>query len=160
MRGLTSCDERWSAICNHRITAANRSLKATTGYGRSCSLVRRAPYDSRGFTTSHEQRRRSIHFQLLGLLRLLPDNDFIDFFSHAVNLDNARVDLSHYVQVSTIDFWPWLPPAGFPDVITELQNKDGPERLTLIIEVKHGAPKSGGTGAADIDETSESPDST
>jgi hypothetical protein len=111
--------------------------------------------DLQRHTSSAEDRFTS---NCLGLLHLLPDNDFIDFFGHAVNLGNVSIDLSHYAQVCTIDFWPWLPPAGFPDVITALQNKEGTERLTLIIEVKHGAPKSGATGAADADESSERPD--
>jgi hypothetical protein len=113
--------------------------------------------DLQHHTHSAEDRFTS---NCLGLLRLLPDSDFIDFFSRAMKLDRTRLDLSRYKQVSTIDFWPWLPPAGFPDVITALQNKNGPERLTLIIEVKHGALKLGGTGAADTGETSENPDST
>jgi hypothetical protein len=96
----------------------------------------------------------------LGLLHLLPDSDFIDFFSHAVKPDDTRINLFNYKQVGKIDFWPWLPPAGFPDVIAQLQSKDGTERLTLIIEAKHGAPKSGATGATNADETPESPNST
>jgi hypothetical protein len=95
----------------------------------------------------------------LGLLRLLPDSDFIDFFSRAMKLDKTLLDLSRHKQVSTVDFWPWLPPVGFPDVIAHLQDEDC-TTLTLIIEAKHGAPKSGATGAADANKTSEGPDST
>jgi hypothetical protein len=73
---------------------------------------------------------------------------------------NAFIDLSHSTKVGTIDFWPWLPPEGFPDVITALQDKDGREPLTLIIEVKHGASKSAVTGATDADDTLEGSDST
>jgi hypothetical protein len=49
---------------------------------------------------------------------------------------------------------------GFPDVIAQLQNQDGTARLALIIEVKHGASKSGASGAAHADASSESPDAT
>ena len=95
----------------------------------------------------------------LGLLSLLPDSDFIDFFSRAMKLDRTRLDLSRYKQVSTVDFWPWLPPVGFPDVIAQLQHEDR-TTLTLIIEAKHRAPKSGTAGTAGAAETSESADST
>jgi hypothetical protein len=95
----------------------------------------------------------------LGLLHLLPDSDFIDFFSRSMKRDRTRIDLSCYKQVSKVDFWPWLPLAGFPDVIAELR-KGGGTPLTLIIEVKHGAAKGGAAGAAVTGETSENPNST
>ena len=113
--------------------------------------------DLQHHTHSAEDRFTS---NCLGLLRLLPDSDFIDFFSTAVKLDNTPIDLSHYEHVSTIEFWPWLPPAGFPDVIAQLQNKNGTARVALIIEVKHGASKSGAPGGANADEPSESPEVT
>jgi hypothetical protein len=113
--------------------------------------------DLQHHTHSAEDRFTS---NCLGLLCLLPDKDFIDFLSHAVNGKNACIPLSQYTKMSTIDFWPWLPPEGFPDVITALQGKDGSEPLTLIIEVKHGAPKSTVAGTTDADKTLESSDST
>jgi hypothetical protein len=113
--------------------------------------------DIQHHTRSAEDRFTS---NCLGLLSLLPDKDFIDFLGHAVNGKNECIDLSEYTKVSTIDYWSWLPSEGFPDVITVLQGQDGQDPLTLIIEVKHGAPKSAVAGATDADETLESPDST
>jgi hypothetical protein len=113
--------------------------------------------DLQHHTRSAEDRFTS---NCLGLLRLLPDKDFIDFLSHAVNWKNACIDLSQCTKVSTIDFWPWLPAEGFPDVITALQGKDSRDTITLIIEVKHGAPKSAVTRATEGDETLENSDST
>jgi hypothetical protein len=95
----------------------------------------------------------------LGLLRLLPDSDFIDFFSYAVKRDRTCIDLSRYRQVSKLEFWRWLLSVGIPDVIGELQHSDRSAPLTLIIEAKLGAPKSGTTGTADTAETSENPGS-
>lgn len=80
----------------------------------------------------------------LGLLRLLPDNNFISFLGTAVALEGQPIDLSLYERMERIEFWPWLPEGGEPDVIVELQNTYGSARLVVVIEVKHGAGKSGG----------------
>jgi hypothetical protein len=114
----------------------------------------------------HADLQRHIHraedrftSNCLGLLHLLPDSDFIDFFRHATKLDRTYIDLSRYERVSKLEFWPWLPPKWIPDIIVEFHNKNSPESLILIIEVKHGAAKSGRTGAADTDKTSENSES-
>lgn len=85
----------------------------------------------------------------LGLLSLLPDCNFISFLGSAVALDGQPIDLSLYERVERTEFWPWLLEGGEPDVIVELQNKNGSARLGVVIEVKHGAGKS---GAADLPE--------
>lgn len=78
----------------------------------------------------------------LGLLHLLPDNDFISFLGNAVALDGTPINLSPYERVERIDFWPWLPQGVEPDSIVKLQNKDGSVQIWVVIEVKHGAGKS------------------
>jgi hypothetical protein len=75
----------------------------------------------------------------LGLLHLLPDSNIIEFLSEAETLRGMRIDLSRYDHVERLKFWPWLSEGGEPDVIVELQEKEGGEGLVLIIEAKHGA---------------------
>jgi hypothetical protein len=140
-------------------TAADRSPKATMSAGHhgrwfgECNMIYA---DLQDHYHSAEDR---FTCNCLGLLRLLPDSDFIDFFSRAMKLDKTHIELSDYEQVSKVDFWPWLPPAGFPDVIAGLR-KGGGKPLTLIIEVKHGASKGGAASTALTDEMSENLDST
>jgi hypothetical protein len=89
--------------------------------------------------------REDVHTSnCLGLLHLLPDSDMIGFLSGAETIDGTRIDLSCYDHVQRLQFWPWLPQGGEPDVLAELQERDGRARLVLIIEAKHGASKSGG----------------
>jgi len=85
----------------------------------------------------------------LGLLRLLPDSSFISFLEAAVTLDGKLIDLSIYKRVERIEFWRWLPEGGEPDVTAEFQSEDGSARMTVVIEVKHGAGKSGGSPSSE-----------
>lgn len=95
----------------------------------------------------------------LGLLSLLPDSNFISFLGGAVALEGQRIDLSPYERVRKIEFWPWLLEGGVPDVMVELQNKNGSACLVIVIEVKHGAGKSGNADLPEvIDGTSDGVD--
>lgn len=95
----------------------------------------------------------------LGLLCLLPDSSFISFLEAAVTLDGTPINLSLYGRVERIEFWPYLPGGGEPDVIAEVRNKDDSAGMALVIEVKHGAvkasgspsPEAGGTPPDDLD---------
>ncbi|HQO76948.1 MAG TPA: hypothetical protein PLG17_00395, partial [Thermodesulfobacteriota bacterium] len=78
----------------------------------------------------------------MGLLSLLPDNQFIDFFSEATSLDGKRLNLSAYDQVKKVDFWPWLQNGGEPDLIVSLCQSANDQDLAMVIEAKHGASKS------------------
>lgn len=79
----------------------------------------------------------------LGLLRLLPDSNLVSFLGAAVGLNGETIDLSSYEAVTRIQFWPWLPNGGEPDVIVELQNRSDRTSMAVVIEAKHGAGKSG-----------------
>lgn len=79
----------------------------------------------------------------LGLMRLLPDRHLIKFLGKALSLQRERLDLSQYDQIASFEFWPWLPGGGEPDVIAKLRSTHHRTEKTLVIEVKHGAPKSG-----------------
>jgi hypothetical protein len=93
----------------------------------------------------------------LGLLRLLPDDHLISFLGDAVNLDGRRVDLLDCSRVGSVEFWRWLPEGGQPDVIVELLGREGIGRLTIVIEVKHGAGKSGSVSSPEADSVADGP---
>jgi hypothetical protein len=79
-----------------------------------------------------------------GLLGFLPDFYLIEFFGRAVEKNGRRLDPTPFDYVEHAAFWPWLQSAGQPDMIVQLGRIDGTsDRLTIIIEVKHGSPKSG-----------------
>ncbi len=77
----------------------------------------------------------------LGLLGLLGDVDIVDFLGSAKSIQHEllRVMIDRDAKV-TLEFWRYLPGGGIPDVIIDI---GGRERFTVIVEVKHGAPKSG-----------------
>lgn len=93
----------------------------------------------------------------IGLLSLLNDGYLIDFFSMAITLNGNKLDLSSYDEIVKLDFWPWLPGGGEPDVICILKSRDTKEQIAFIIEVKHGAGKSG--YAEDVDHATQDTDS-
>jgi len=79
----------------------------------------------------------------LGLMLLLPDRHLINFLGTAFSLQREPLALSQYDRIASFEFWPWLPGGGEPDVIAKLRNTQTKDTLTLVIEVKHGASKSG-----------------
>jgi hypothetical protein len=79
----------------------------------------------------------------LGLLSLLPDLDLLGFFTTAENATQEHLVISDIVGASAeLEFWPFLRGGGIPDAILTVRT---PAALPfkIIIEVKHGAPKSG-----------------
>lgn len=88
----------------------------------------------------------------IGLLRLLPDSDLLNFLGEAIDIDGHRLSkaielnlnkrrlslaLAPSPSVKFLEFWPRFP-SGEPDVVLEL----GDDTI-LVIEIKHGSPKSG-----------------
>ena len=76
----------------------------------------------------------------IGLLSLLPDENLISFLSQAKDVNGCAINLAKYNIIEKLEFWPWLPEAGEPDVICVLKNNNN--RMTLVIEIKQGAGKS------------------
>lgn len=79
----------------------------------------------------------------LGLLRLLPDSYLLEFLGKAVTLENQLLAACSFDLVEKIKFWPYLRNAGEPDAAIRLRRNGDPNPLTLIVEAKHGAGKSG-----------------
>lgn len=77
------------------------------------------------------------------LMSLLPDKNLIDFFSLSIDAHNKEINLSEYTLIDSLEFWPWLNHGGEPDILCSLKNNEANKRIILIIEVKHGAGKSG-----------------
>lgn len=82
----------------------------------------------------------------LGLMRLLPDTHVLQAFSMARRHDGSKIDLAEVDVISDIEFWPWLHHGGQPDAIVTAQASTAQRRLKIVIEIKHGAGKSGGEG--------------
>lgn len=80
----------------------------------------------------------------LGLMRLLPDTHVLQAFSMACRYDGSKINLAEVDVISDIEFWPWLHHGGQPDAIVTAQASTAQRRLKIVIEVKHGAGKSGG----------------
>jgi len=79
----------------------------------------------------------------LGLLHLFPDDNLIELLSLAKHLDGHRIDLSGVDTVRELEFWPWLRDGGVPDAIATLVSSLKSRPMKIVIEVKHGAGKSG-----------------
>jgi len=82
----------------------------------------------------------------LGLLRLLPDEQFLRVLSLARDRSGRQLLVPPSAAISSFDFWPWLEGAGEPDAIATVRAPSNGHALKLIIEIKHGSPKSGGDG--------------
>lgn len=80
----------------------------------------------------------------LGLLGLLPDFYLLDFFAKSTNSRGELLIIPVDPINLDLDFWPYLPTGGIPDAILTIKFEDPTPSIKLIIEVKHGAPKSGG----------------
>jgi hypothetical protein len=77
----------------------------------------------------------------LGLLRLLGSSDLLAFFNSARSLQQEPLAVAECSDDECIlKFWPYLPGGGIPDAIIEVS---GPRPFRIIVESKHGAPKSG-----------------
>lgn len=78
----------------------------------------------------------------LGLLALMPDKVFIDFLRLAAPVDenSEKLSIAPGAVRNTLEFWPWLPAAGEPDVRLSFV---GSYRTSLVIEVKRSARQSG-----------------
>ena len=78
----------------------------------------------------------------LGLLNLLPVSDLFAFLAKARTSYGTpfRLEFSSRAK-SVLDFWPYLPGGGVPDVMLTITTP-GSESFKLIIEVKHGAKQS------------------
>ena len=85
----------------------------------------------------------------LGLLRLMPDDYMIELLAYARNRAGHLIDLAGIDKVQDLEFWPWLRDGGIPDAIATLDSNLRPNPLKIVIEVKHGALKSGGDGDDD-----------
>lgn len=77
----------------------------------------------------------------LGFLALLGGVDLLSFLGTAKNLQHElfAITADQSAEV-TVRFWPFLPGAGIPDAIIDVNT---PQRFKVIVEVKHGAAKSG-----------------
>jgi len=93
-----------------------------------------------GKTHVAEDRHTSTCF---GLLRLLPDSYLLESLGKAETLEGRLLSASSFDLIEEIRFWPYLRDAGEPDAIIELRKSNESGRLTLIVEAKHGAAKSG-----------------
>lgn len=80
----------------------------------------------------------------LGLLRLLPDDNLIELLALSCHRDGRKLDLTGLETVCELEFWPWLRDGGAPDAIATLGSNSSSRRAKIVIEVKHGAGKSGG----------------
>ena len=80
----------------------------------------------------------------LGLMRLLPDALVLEAFSMASSDSHSKIDMAGVDVISDIEFWPWLRGDGQPDAIVTATATALPRGLKIVIEVKHGAGKSGG----------------
>jgi hypothetical protein len=80
----------------------------------------------------------------LGLLRLLPDDNLIELLTLSCHHDGRKLDLTGLDTVCELEFWPWLRDGGAPDAIATLNSNSTSRRAKIVIEVKHGAGKSGG----------------
>jgi hypothetical protein len=80
----------------------------------------------------------------LGLLGLLPDFYLLDFFAKSTNLRGELLTIPVELVKLKLDFWPYLPTGDIPDALLTIEIAEPtPSTFRLIIEVKHGAPKSG-----------------
>jgi len=77
------------------------------------------------------------------LLTLLPDKILIEFIAMSINLKGESIDLSEIEKIDKIEFWPWINSTSEPDILCVLKDEMGSKLITLVIEVKHGAGKSG-----------------
>jgi hypothetical protein len=85
----------------------------------------------------------------LGLLRLLPDSYLLEFLGRAQTLEGRLLPTASFDLIEETSFWPYLRDAGEPDAIIRLRRSDDSRRLTLIVEAKHGALKSGSEPSAE-----------
>lgn len=93
-----------------------------------------------GKTHTAEDRHTST---CLGLLRLLPDSYLLEFLGKAETREGRLLPKSPFDLIEEIRFWPYLRGAGEPDAIVGLRNSNSSSSsFTLIVEAKHGAPKS------------------
>lgn len=91
----------------------------------------------------------------LGLLRLLPDSYLLEFLGKAVTLENELLPACSFDLIEEVKFWPYLRDAGEPDATIKLRRNGDPSPLTLIVEAKHGAAKSGFEPTGEEIETAE-----
>lgn len=79
----------------------------------------------------------------LGLMRLLPDTFLTEFLGLATSTTGEFIPLSGFNEISSFIFWPWLPAGGIPDAMAVLRNAEQCRSVPVILEIKHGAGKSG-----------------
>jgi len=87
----------------------------------------------------------------IGLLSLLPDEEFINFIGLAKTLEGElfKDHYRNYTRITAIKFWSTDFPLGIPDVFIKLESNNTSRSAVLVIEVKH---RSGKSGSAEEDE--------
>lgn len=80
----------------------------------------------------------------VGLLSLLPDEEFIHFIGSARSINGECLEkhIGACTRVGAIEFWKTSFPYGIPDVFLRLDGEAG-VCAVIVIEVKHGSGKSG-----------------